>query len=151
METKKVRLPIATAVVVGLFIGSSTWFYAFIQYDSISISSTGIEKQFLQYLPLTVLIICCSFLYVSSENIWAKGIYLLWSTFPGFIIPILLPISWIMQEIRSLPNYSHDFVPKMMLIGVFIKIVVLIATTHIARFLVVQSTNFLSEKSANTN
>ena len=73
------------------------------------------------YAADVLLIGCAGMLFLSSRSVWARIVALLWSTFPVFIIPLTLPVVWLMHYLREVPDFAHSRVPLALLGGVILK------------------------------
>jgi len=123
-RARKRRMPgssLLWAIVVGLIFGAGMWAYASIRQGTATVTAASIDVRWVPYAADALLIACAGILFLSFTTIWAKALTVLWSTFPDFIIPLLLPVVWLMQHLRQIPDFAHSHVPLAVLGGVSLK------------------------------
>lgn len=123
-RARKRRMPgssLLGATVVGLVFGVGTWAYASIRQGTATVTAAAIDVRWVPYAADVLLITCAGVLFLSCTKIWAKAFTVLWSTFPIFIVPLLLPVVWLMQHLGHIPDFAHSHVPLAMLGGVALK------------------------------
>lgn len=113
-------------MTIGFVMGFGAWLYATTRFDSATVTAVAIDCRWIPYCVDVVLIVGAGLWFVSVNSILGKGFALIWSTFPVFVMPLLLPIHMVLKQFQTLPDFAHYHFIFTLLVGVLVKAAVLL-------------------------